>query len=821
MARIKNTTRYPFKGTPIGDDFLIGSDSENNGKTVNFRISDIVDLAVGGGTDTFATLNGNIITFPDGQTVDVTPVVDTDTDTFATLANTIITFADGQTIDVTQGNAVLNGNIITFGDGQTADITPVVDTDTDTFATFNGGTITFADGQMVTIPTASTDDQIASEVPLSPVAGLVANQLQAAVEELLSLIPDRTSDIINDGQNGANPFITSATLPSYTIDIQANILRLLSDTVPISTVDLSLYLDDTNLARLVSGTLDPNTGIATFTRDDATTFTVDMSSLTIQPYFSSLLVVTGINVGFGNLAAVLDPIIPTTLDPFYLTEVGGDPYLIYDQDQDLYTLDSNARGKLVFVGENNQIVVDALGFEEIASSTSRYKVFPIDFQNFTLGTEFIIGNSYNFNYFLTNSGASAGVGLTENLGVFNVQGQINSGEFVGWNLDGTGAFVVTDVGGSGISFQNQNLLLEGGDNTSLRSGNFNTYVSAGTEMHLGGDDSAPTGSMITASNTDILFKAQYIGDPVPMRIQPQNDSPTGQVGQVLTKIANDGTVGWQAVAGGTTPNLDAVLAEGGDITGNRFSTIAAASLWQISGTTGLQLLLDNDQDEIVFGNADNMEINPKIGGVLGLARNASTANIGNTTTTLNLQGATVRVTPEGGATTPAVGDVLTALDATGRLGWQTPSGGGLTETSGNLNATNVTLVDAGGGATYAAGLISGNWRKIGSMVMFSLNITQIIMTGVPTGNLQINVNTLPELFMTSNMGAVIRRVTGSSMVINDVKPILTTGVNPTILFTEIDQASGTGSNILQQAVTFPTTGNQGRIELDGFYIANL
>jgi hypothetical protein len=42
-------------------------------------------------------------------------------------------------------------------------------------------------------------------------------------------------------------------------------------------INLSQYIDDTNLARLVSGTVNSTTGIATFTRDDATTFTVDFS----------------------------------------------------------------------------------------------------------------------------------------------------------------------------------------------------------------------------------------------------------------------------------------------------------------------------------------------------------------------------------------------------------------------------------------------------------------------------------------------------------------------------------------------------------------
>ncbi len=67
--------------------------------------------------------------------------------------------------------------------------------------------------------------------------------------------------------------------PVYTIDIVANQLKLYKNAVEVNSMDLSIYLDDTNLARLVSGVLDESTGIVTFTRDDSTTFTIDMSSL--------------------------------------------------------------------------------------------------------------------------------------------------------------------------------------------------------------------------------------------------------------------------------------------------------------------------------------------------------------------------------------------------------------------------------------------------------------------------------------------------------------------------------------------------------------
>ena len=58
-----------------------------------------------------------------------------------------------------------------------------------------------------------------------------------------------------------------------------NELRYTDEDGTVTAIDLSLYLDDTNLARLASGTVDGVTGIATFTRDDATSFTVDFSDL--------------------------------------------------------------------------------------------------------------------------------------------------------------------------------------------------------------------------------------------------------------------------------------------------------------------------------------------------------------------------------------------------------------------------------------------------------------------------------------------------------------------------------------------------------------
>jgi hypothetical protein len=58
-----------------------------------------------------------------------------------------------------------------------------------------------------------------------------------------------------------------------------NVLRFVDENGATTNLDLSSYLDDTNLARLTSGSINGATGMATFTRDDSSTFTVDMSAL--------------------------------------------------------------------------------------------------------------------------------------------------------------------------------------------------------------------------------------------------------------------------------------------------------------------------------------------------------------------------------------------------------------------------------------------------------------------------------------------------------------------------------------------------------------
>ncbi len=76
--------------------------------------------------------------------------------------------------------------------------------------------------------------------------------------------------------------VIESAIPEYTLsEITANKLSLLKNGVVVKEIDLTSYVDDTNLARLISGTVGAD-GVATFKRDDDSTFTVDFSSIVIN-----------------------------------------------------------------------------------------------------------------------------------------------------------------------------------------------------------------------------------------------------------------------------------------------------------------------------------------------------------------------------------------------------------------------------------------------------------------------------------------------------------------------------------------------------------
>jgi hypothetical protein len=79
-------------------------------------------------------------------------------------------------------------------------------------------------------------------------------------------------------------------------------------------LDISQYIDDTNLAYIQSGTLDGATGIATFTRDDATSFTVDLSALLDDTDTNDFLTGASFNTADGVLTLTVQNQSDVTVD---------------------------------------------------------------------------------------------------------------------------------------------------------------------------------------------------------------------------------------------------------------------------------------------------------------------------------------------------------------------------------------------------------------------------------------------------------------------------------------------------------------------------
>lgn len=138
-------------------------------------------------------------------------------------------------------------------------------------------------------------------------------------------------------------------------------------------IDLSWAVDDTNLARITSGTVNSTTGIATFTRDDATTFTVDFSGFLEADTLASVSArgaTTTDNVTFngaGNSVKVGDTLrIAETGSGLRMTNVGA-----FDNDgastpgfrvyatNDLYLRANGETGAGITIDKTNQHVAVA------------------------------------------------------------------------------------------------------------------------------------------------------------------------------------------------------------------------------------------------------------------------------------------------------------------------------------------------------------------------------------------------------------------------------------------------------------------------------
>lgn len=243
------------------------------------------------------------------------------------------------------------------------------------------------------------------------------------------------------GDHSTQGYINSETNTS--LSLVNNILTYTDETGTQTNLDLSLYLDDTNLARLTGGNLNAVTGIATFTRDDNSTFDVDFSSLlssgntfvnsaTFNSSTGLLKLIqntgTEINVDldgryleFYTETSTLDDVISrngqttnTAVIPFYYADQNAFPspttfhgaMAHSHADGTMFYAHQNAWQELANADASN--LTNAIGYAQTANEfkTSATFTTDVDFSSAAVFTQTLSAN-------LTMTFSNAGIGMTK------------------------------------------------------------------------------------------------------------------------------------------------------------------------------------------------------------------------------------------------------------------------------------------------------------------------------------------------------------------------------------------------------------------------
>lgn len=265
MPQIRNQSIYPLESVPSADDYVIGSDAENNGRTRNYKVSDLAETIqdiIGENIDGIVQDNR----FKPLRFTSITPYVKADVAT-AVNAMSAITVGEkeifliivGQRwiapVDVnnipsrhqyvyvlnnlgkgtygTGGTAITANDLVLIGiasldpdlilnDAETQEI-ELGDIGSNDIATgFNAMSpcVTVQDQEDgYVIVTATIDDEDLTYLYIGTGGSYGGGCSQATLADfiLLSEYVDNngitnTSDLINDGENGVDPFITAQTL---------------------------------------------------------------------------------------------------------------------------------------------------------------------------------------------------------------------------------------------------------------------------------------------------------------------------------------------------------------------------------------------------------------------------------------------------------------------------------------------------------------------------------------------------------------------------------------------------------------------------------
>ncbi|PKH51429.1 hypothetical protein CXF68_12380 [Tenacibaculum sp. Bg11-29] len=104
---------------------------------------------------------------------------------------------------------------------------------------------------------------------------------------------------------------------------------------------------------------------------------------------------------------------PKASNIFYLCELKGSILFVHDTSKGAYNFAKRMQGtnRLSINSENADAIDNSLTDLRLDLSTARYRVYNLDYSNFVLGTDLLLNETYDFNFYLTISGASSSTDL--------------------------------------------------------------------------------------------------------------------------------------------------------------------------------------------------------------------------------------------------------------------------------------------------------------------------------------------------------------------------------------------------------------------------
>lgn len=104
---------------------------------------------------------------------------------------------------------------------------------------------------------------------------------------------------------------------------------------------------------------------------------------------------------------------PKASHVFYLCELNGSVLFVHDTSKGAYNFAKRMQGtnRISIDSENADAIDNSLTDLRLDLSTARYRVYNLEESNFILGADLLLNETYDFNFYLTISGASSSTNL--------------------------------------------------------------------------------------------------------------------------------------------------------------------------------------------------------------------------------------------------------------------------------------------------------------------------------------------------------------------------------------------------------------------------